>query len=109
LLHKGEGIKIGGPEALVAAKPFDRLLHRLRRDTAGHHAPGLFANDEARIRQHVEMFHDRGQRHRKRRGQRAHGEHVGTSEPRQQRPSRRVRERCEGAVKCGISILNHVV
>lgn len=38
-----------------------RLLHRLRGEAAGHCASGLLAHDQTRIREHVEMLHDRRQ------------------------------------------------
>jgi hypothetical protein len=69
-LHKGgKAVEIVGPEALVAVKPIHRLLHRFRGKPTRHDAAGLLASDQAGVRQHVEMLHDRGQRHGKRLGE----------------------------------------
>jgi len=95
----GETIEIVGPEALVAVKPVHRLLHRFRSEPARHDAAGLFARDQAGIRQHVEMLHDRRQRHRKRLRQLADRKHVAVGEPRQQCAPRRIGERGKGAVQ----------
>jgi hypothetical protein len=109
-LHKsGKAVEIVGPEALVAVEPFHRLLHRPGGQAARHGAAGLGARDQARIRQHVEMLHDRGQRHRKRLRQFAHRDAVALAEPRHQRPPGRVCQGCKGAVQGLIAILNHVV
>jgi hypothetical protein len=109
-LHEcGKAVEIPGPEALVAIEPRHRLLHRAGGQPARHGAPGLLARDQAGVRQHVEMFHDRGQRHRERLRQLAHGDRVLAAEPRQQRAPRRIRERGKGAVKRLIAILNHIV
>ena len=98
-----------GPEALVAIEPLHRLLHRAGGEPARHGAPGLLARDQACVRQHVEMFHDRGQRHRERLGQFAHRDAVPAAEPRQQRAPRRIRQRGKGAVQDLVVILNHTV
>jgi len=109
-LHKGgETIESAGPEAPVAVQPVHRLLHRLRRQSAGDRAAGLLARDQAGIRQHIEMLHDRGQRHRKRPRQLAHRELLAAFEPRQQRAPRRVRERGKCPIQGLIVILNHTV
>jgi len=91
-LHKsGKAFEAFGPEALVVAKPIHRLLHRSCGQPARHGAAGLRARDQAGVRQHVEMFHDRRQRHRERPRQLAHRNAVLSAEPRQQRAPRRVR------------------
>jgi hypothetical protein len=100
VLHKGgETVEIIGPEALVAVEPIHRLLHWLRGKPARHDTAGLFARDQAGIRQHVKMLHDRGQRDRKRLGELADRKRVVTGEPREQRAPRWVSERGEGLVQ----------
>jgi hypothetical protein len=109
-LHKsGQAVEAFGPEALVAVQPVHRLLHRLGAQSARHGAAGFRARNQAGIRQHVEMLHDRGQRHRKRLRQIAHRDAVLLLQPRQQRAPRRICKRCESAVQGVIAILNHMV
>jgi hypothetical protein len=109
-LHKsGKAVESVGPEALVAIEPLHRLLHRLGSQPACDRASGLFARDQAGIRQHIEMFHDRGQRHRKRLRQFADRQAFAAAEPRQQRAPGWVRQRGKGAVQNVFLILNHVV
>jgi hypothetical protein len=109
-LHEsGKAAEAFRPEALVAIEPVHRLLHRPRGQPARHDAAGFGARDEACIRQHVEMLHDRRQRHRKWLRQLADRDAVASAKPRQQRPPRRVRERGKGAVQHLRAILNHVV
>jgi hypothetical protein len=109
-LHKnGKAVEVVGPEALVAVEPVHRLLHWPGGQAAGHGAAGLRPRDQARIRQHVEMLHDCGQRHRKRLRQFAHRDAVALAEPRHQRPPGRVGERGKGPVQHFFAILNHVV
>ena len=92
-------IEIVGPEALVAVEPIHRLLHRFRGQPARHDAAGLLARDETGVGQHLEMLHDRRQRHRKGLRQLADRERVAVGEPRHQRPPRRIGERGKGAVQ----------
>jgi hypothetical protein len=84
---------------VVAVKPIHRLLHRLRGKPACHDAAGLFARDQAGIRQHVEMLHDRGQRDREWLGEFADRKRVVIGKPREQRAPRRVSERGKGLVQ----------
>jgi hypothetical protein len=109
-LHKScKTVEIVGPEALVAVQPVHRLLHRLGGQPAGDRAAGLFPRDQAGIGQDIEMFHDRGQRHRKGLRQLAHRKALAVAEPRHQRAPGGVGERGKGAVQQVFSILNHVV
>jgi hypothetical protein len=113
-LHKGgKAVEIVGPEALVAVEPIHRLLHRFRGEPARHNAAGLLARDQADIRQHVEMLHDRGQRHVEWLGEFADGKRVAARKPRQQSAPRRIRQRGKDAIQSLIfgliSILNHKV
>jgi len=109
-LHKSrKAVETFGPETLVAVEPIHRLLHRSGGQAARHGAAGLGARDQAGIRQHVEMLHDRGQRHREWLRQIAHRNTVLPAEPRQQRAPGRVCKCGKGAVQRRILILNHVV
>jgi len=110
LLHEsGEPIEVIGPEALVAIEPVHRLLHRARGQPTGHGATGLGPRDQTRVRQHIEMLHDGGQRHRERLRQFANREPVTLAEPGQQRPPGRIRQRGKGAVEDFRVKLNHAV
>jgi hypothetical protein len=109
-LHEsGKAAEAFRPEALVAIEPVHRLLHRPRGQPARHDAAGFGARDKTCIRQHVEMLHDRRQRHRKWLRQLADRDAVPLAKPRQQRPTSGVRERGKGAVQHLLAILNHVV
>jgi hypothetical protein len=100
VLHKGgETVEIVGPEALVAVEPFHRLLHRLRGEPACDDAAGLLACDQAGVRQHVEMLHDRRQRHVERLGELTDRKRVAVGQPREQRAPRRVSKRGKGLVQ----------
>jgi hypothetical protein len=113
-LHKsGKAVEIVGPEALIAVQPGKRLLHRPGGQPAGDDAAGLFARNEAGVRQHIEVLHDGGERHRKRLRQLADRNRVAGGKPRQQRASRRVGERGKSVVQIAlpraVDILNHKV
>jgi hypothetical protein len=109
-LHKsGKAVEIVGPEAGVAIEPVHRLLHRLGSQPARNRAAGLLAGDQAGIRQHVEMLHDRGQRHRKWPREFAYGHAVLFAKPCQQRATRGIGKRSKGAVQRFAAILNHMV
>ena len=95
--------------ALVVAEPIHRLLHRSCGQPAHHGAAGLFARDQAGIRQHVEMLHDRRQRHRKRLRQLADRKALFVAEPRQQCAPCGIGERGKGEVQHFFLILNHMV
>ena len=99
LQKRGETVESVGPEALVAIEPLHRLLHRIGGQPARDGAAGLFARDQAGVRQHVEMLHDRGQRHRERLRQFADRQAVAAAEPRQQRAPGRIGQRGKGAVQ----------
>jgi hypothetical protein len=113
-LHEcGKAVEIVGPEALVAGKPGKRRLHRLGGQPAGDDAAGLFACDQAGVRQHIEVLHDGGERHRKGLRQFADRDRVASGKPRQQRTPRRVGQRGKGVVQIAlpraIAIPNHKV
>ena len=93
----------------VAIEPVHRLLHRLRGEPARDRATGLLAHDQACIREHVEMLHDRRQRDWKRRGQLAHRQAVPLAEPREKGTPRRIGQRRKRAVERLTLILNHKV
>jgi len=99
-LHKScKTVEIVGPEALVAVQPVHRLLHRLGGQSARDRAAGLLARDQAGIRQHVEMLHDRGQRHRKGLRQFAHRKALAVAEPRHQRAPGGIGKGCKGTIQ----------
>jgi hypothetical protein len=78
-------------------------------ETARDNAAGLGPRDEARVRQNVEMLHDRRERHRERPGELAYGNVLVLVELREQSAPRGVGKGGEGAVERGVLILNHVV
>jgi hypothetical protein len=84
-------------------------LHRRGGEPAGDGASGLAARDQAGIGQDVEMLHDRRQRYRERRSQRADREVGPLGKPHDQRAPRRVGERSEGAIERAALNLNHLV
>jgi hypothetical protein len=98
-----------GPEFLITVEPLVGFFHRLGAQLAGDNAAGLVARHQAGIRQHVEMFHHRGQRHLERPGEVADRDGVGLAQPRQQRTPRRIGECRECAVKRRGQIVNHKV
>jgi hypothetical protein len=113
-LHEGgEAIEIVGPEAFITIEPGKRVAHRMSGQPAGDDAAGLFARHEPGIREHIEMLHDRGQRHRKGLRQFADRERIARGELRQHRTPRRVGERRKGAIQRvgfgSIETLNHMV
>ncbi len=87
------------------------LLHGRGGELAGDGASGFVARDQAGIGEHVEMLHDRRQRHLERFRESADRHAVFFIEPRQERAPGRVGERREHAVERGafgsILILNH--
>jgi hypothetical protein len=109
LQKSGKAVEIVGPEALVAIEPRHRLLHGFGRQPARDDAAGLFPRDQAGIRQHIEMLHDRRQRHREWLRQFADGERFAAAEPRHQGSPGGVGQRGEGTVQRFIVILNHKV
>jgi len=109
-LHKSrKAVETFGPETLVAVEPIHRLLHRSGGQAARHGAAGLGARDQAGIRQHVEMLHDSGQRHRKRPCEFADRHVLFVTEPGEERSPGRIGKRRKGAVQRLVSILNHMV
>jgi len=109
-LHKsGKAVEAFGPKTLVAVQPVHRLLHRPGSQPARHDAAGFCARNQSGVRKHIEMLHDRRQRHREWLRQFAHRNAVLPAEPRQQRAPRRVRQRSKSAVQSMIAILNHLV
>jgi hypothetical protein len=94
---------------LITIEPFERVAHRLGVEAAGDDASGFGARDQAGIGQHVEMLHDRRQRHRERRGERAHRNIRLCGKPHHHRAPRRVGKRRERTVEgCALKV-NHVV
>ena len=102
-------IEFFGPEALVAVEPIVGLFHRFGAQPAGDRAAGFVADHQPGIRQHVEMLHDRRQRHRERLGEFADRNFVGFAQSREQGPPRRIGERGKSAIEGGGLIVNHLV
>jgi hypothetical protein len=98
-----------GPEAFVSPQPGHRLLQRRRCEAADDGASGFGARDQGCVRQHVEMLHDRWQRHRKRAGQVADGSAVPLAQLGYECAPRRIGERRENVIQIGVLILNHIV
>ena len=102
-------IELLSPEFLIAVEPIVGVAHGFRPQAAAYDAAILLASDEPGVRQDVEMFHDRGQRHRKGLREFAHRKALAAAEPRHQRPPGWIGESRKGAVQPVFSILNHVV
>ncbi len=98
-----------GPESLVAAEPFHGLLHRGRGQAARHCAACLGLGDQPRVRKHIEMLHDRGQRHVERFRKFADGDALASLQFCQQRAPGRVGDSGKHAVQAVGRIVNHVV
>jgi len=98
-----------GPEAFVSPQPADRLFQRRRREAADDDAAGFGTRDQGCVRQHVEMLHDRWQRHGKRTGQVADGCAFPLAQLGYERAPRRIGERRENVIQIGALILNHLV
>jgi hypothetical protein len=84
-------------------------LHRLGIEPASDGAAGFGALHQAGVGQHVEMLHDRRERHGERLRQRADRKVRLLGEARQQGPARRVGKRGKDAIERGGTKLNHVV
>jgi hypothetical protein len=98
-----------GPEAFVSPQPAHRLFQRRRCEAADDGAAGFGTRDQGCVRQHVEMLHDRWQRHRKRTGQVADGCAFPPAQLGYERAPRRIGERRENVIQIGVLILNHIV
>jgi hypothetical protein len=99
---RGQAIEPLSPELFVTIEPFERVAHRLGFETAGNGASGFGAFDQAGVRQDIQMFHDRRQRHRKRRGKLGHRNIRLPGKPHHQRPPGRIGKRGKGAVESGV-------
>ena len=97
------------PEALVAVEPLIGAFHRLGAQAASDCAAGLVADDEAGVRQHVEVLHHGRQRHGEGLGEFADRDGVRLAQARQQSAPGGVGKRRESAVEVGGLIVNHVV
>jgi hypothetical protein len=56
-------IEFFGPEFLIAVEPIVGVAHGFRPQAAAYDAAILLASDEPGVRQDIEMFHDRRERH----------------------------------------------
>lgn len=98
-----------GPEAFVSPQPAHRLFQRRRCEAADNGAAGFGTRDQGCVCQHIEMLHDRRQRHRKRTRQVADGCAFRLAQLGYERAPRRIGERRENVIEIGVLILNHVV
>jgi hypothetical protein len=90
-------------------EPVHGLLHSGGGQLAGDGAADLAPCDQSGVRQHIEMLHDGGERHRERPRELAYRNARAAIELREQRPPRRVGESGKGAVERDVLILNHQV
>jgi len=88
----GEAIEAVVPEAFVAGEPLHGAFHGSGLQAASHRAAALGTLDQIGPRQHVEVLHDRGQRHRERLRQLGDGLIVTLGQLFENGPSRRVRQ-----------------
>lgn len=88
-------------------EPAHGILHRRSGQPAFDGAADLVANDKSRIRQHVEVLHDGGQRHRERLCEFAHRRAIPLAEMRDQRAPGGIGQGGESAIERVVLILNH--
>ena len=79
-------------------EPVIGFLHRPGLQPAGDSAAGLLPRHQTGAGQHIEVLHDRRQRHGEGLGQVADGNRLGLAHAGEQGPARRVREGGVGAV-----------
>ncbi len=98
---------------MVTVEPFIGPFHGFGAQAAGDRASGLVADDEAGVRQDVDVLHHRRQRHREGLGEFADRNRVGFAQACEQCAPGRVGEGRESAVQIVgfvlFSIVNHVV
>jgi hypothetical protein len=90
-------------------EPVHGLLHWGSGQLAGDGAADLAPRDQSGVRQHIEMLHDGGERHRERPREVAYRNARLGIELREQRTPRRIGESGKGAVERDVLILNHQV
>ena len=90
-------------------EPVHGLLHWGSGQLAGDGAADLAPCDQSGVRQHIEMLHDGGERHRERPRELAYRNARAAIELREQRPPRRIGEGGKSAVERYVLILNHRV
>jgi len=90
-------------------QPIHGGLHGSSRELAIDAAAAFAALDQAGVRKHVEMLHDRRQRHLKRPRQLADRKAFVLLQPGNKRPPRGIGERRKDAVEGVVSIVNHLV
>jgi hypothetical protein len=104
-----KGIEPVAPEPLVALQPSHGLPHRPRLETAKNGSAFLPPDDQACIRQHIDVLQHGRERHAERRGEIADRCAIGRGKAGDDGAPGRVRERAEGEVQ-GIWLkLNHMV
>jgi hypothetical protein len=104
-----EAIEPVVPEAFVAGEPLHGAFHGSGLQAASHRAAALGTLDQVGPRQHVEVLHDRGQRHRERLRQLADGLIVPLRQLLENGAPRRVCQRRKRAIEPFVVNVNHVV
>jgi hypothetical protein len=85
------------------------VAHWFRAQTAAYDAAVLFTPDQSGVRQHVEMLHDRRQRHRKRLGEQADRQIFFLAQLGKQGAPGWIGKCREDAIEVGFLIVNHLV
>jgi hypothetical protein len=110
LLQKGcQAIEPVVPKAFVAGEPLHGAFHGSGLQATPHGAAALGALDQVGPGQHVEVLHDRGQRHRERLGQLCHRLAVLPRQLLEDGPPRRVCQRGKRTIELFVLNVNHVV
>jgi hypothetical protein len=104
-----EGIQLLAPELLVTRHPGRGLFHRRRGKLAADHSALLGPRNQPCILEHLQVFHESGQRHLVRSGKLADREVAVVGERLENVPPRPVGERGEEGVQVVVRILNHQV
>ena len=104
-----QAVELARPEDLVAGQPGHRLLHGIGVQLAEDGAPGLGAGHQAGLGQHVQMLHDRRQRHGEGAREITDRQGVCLAETGEQRPPGRIGESLEGTIEGRGLLLNHIV
>jgi hypothetical protein len=94
----GELVELRFPEAAVLLHPPRRIAQRIGVEAAPPHAPVAANRGQPRALEHAQVLGHGGQRHRERLREIA-DRGIAPGEPRQNRPSRRVRQRGKGQIE----------
>jgi hypothetical protein len=102
-------IETFGPEALVAVEPLIGAFHRFGAQAAGDCASGFVADEQAGVREDVDVLHHRRQRHREGLGEFADRNRILFAQAREQRASGRIGEGRKSAVQILRSVVGSIV